>query len=341
MQASLAFHDQQMPQAPGADFAVHYASPHAARPLLAQSAHILGVVGYGIEQPDFLPPDRPFIAAPLRPAAGGAMLEIWTSPSPCQPCQVGPVKGAHGGGLAFGAIKLDETKSTSLEAAVEAAYSDIFDFMDGAGFETPIRFWNYLTSITSHDQGLERYRRFNIGRHRAFSARLRQPLPPVASGVGGQHGASMIYFLAAHEPAAPIENPRQISAYAYPPLYGPRSPSFSRASIHRQGGSQALFISGTASIVGHETRHSGDLHGQIAETAANLRALISTAAQTASAPLNGAWAVKIYVHNPAYCPAVAPAIDTVFGANCQRLYLRGDICRPELLVEIEAFWRST
>ncbi|GLR66130.1 pteridine-dependent deoxygenase like protein [Acidocella aquatica] len=268
------------------------------------------------------------------------MFEIWTAASPCRPCQVGPVIGACSDDLAFGAIKLDETGKASLEAAVEAAYLNIFDFMQDIGFQTPIRFWNYLTSITDHDQGLERYRRFNIGRHRAFSARLRQQVPPVASGVGGHQGAPVIYFLAAREPAMTIENPRQVSAYAYPPIYGPCSPSFSRASIYARASAESLFISGTASIVGHETRHRGDLPGQIAETAANLRALIGAAAQAATAPLSGRWSVKIYVQDPGDCAAVEPAVDAVFGADAERLYLRGDICRSDLLMEIEAFRRS-
>jgi chorismate lyase / 3-hydroxybenzoate synthase len=147
----------------------------------------------------------------------------------------------------------------------------------------------------------------------------------------------VIYFLAARTPARPIENPRQVSAYEYPPIYGPRSPSFSRASIYAQGSMEALFISGTASIVGHETRHRGDLPSQISETTENLRALIGAAEQTASAPLSGHWALKIYLQNPAYREAVNPAIDAMFGVDSQRLYLRGDICRSDLLLEIEAF----
>jgi chorismate lyase/3-hydroxybenzoate synthase len=329
--------DRQPLEKPAPPFAVRYVHSFAARPLLAHPSSILGVVGYGAERPDFLPPAYPFVTAPLLPAAGSAMFEIWTTTSSSRPCQVGPVIGACSDELAFGAVKLEEAGNASLEATVEEAYLNIFNFMDRTGFCAPIRVWNYLTSITDDDCGLERYRRFNIGRHRAFSARLRQKLPPAASGVGGHQGASVIYFLAARTPASPIENPRQVSAYKYPPIYGPSSPSFSRASIYAQGSMEALFISGTASIVGHETRHRDDLPSQIAETIENLRALIGVAAQTASAPLSDHWALKIYLQNPAYREAVNPAIDAMFGGDSQRLYLHGDICRPGLLLEIEAF----
>ncbi|HEY1857090.1 hypothetical protein [Acidocella sp.] len=325
--------------APQARLAVRYADLPTARALLADPATILGVVGFAAERPDFLPSPCPFIAAPLSPAAGDAMFEIWSGSAPCRPLSCGAVTGACNDKFAFGAVTLDEAGSASLEEAVEAAYVSLFDFLDAAGFAAPLRFWNYLTAITQDDRGLERYRRFNVGRHAAFAARLREPLPPAASAVGGDRGASVIYVLAAHEPARPLENPRQVSAFAYPPVYGPRSPSFSRASVHALGTAETMFISGTASITGHETRHIGDLNSQIAETIENLRALNHAAARPL--PLGEQWACKIYLRESSYREPVARAVEAAFGPLCQCLYLRSDICRAELLVEIEAFQHFT
>ena len=315
--------------------AVRYGALSSAPALLAEPAGILGVVGFGAQHPAFLPGCYPFISAPLSPAAGGAMLEIWRASAPCRPLSLGAVTGACNEDFAFAAITLDEAGSACLEEAVEAAYIRLFDCLDGAGFAAPLRFWNYLSAITQDEHGLERYRRFNIGRHAAFSARLREHLPPPATGIGGHLGASIIYVLAAHQPARTVENPRQVSAYAYPPVYGPRSPSFSRASLHRLGASETMFISGTASITGHETRHAGDLHSQIAETIENLRALNREAARP-TAPGED-WACKIYLRDAAYAEPVRRAIEAALGPLCQCLYLHADICRTELLVEIEAF----
>lgn len=331
MQVSLTSLEHPVRANSRASFAVHYADGLAARQILAQPGNILAVIGYGAAQPpDFLPPFCPFAAAPLVPVTDGAMFEIWTSKSPVRAFALGRVNGSVSDALAFGAVEVDEAAHHALEPAVEQAYLKIFDFLDAAGMPAPLRFWNYLTDITGDENGLERYRRFNIGRQAAFTARLRQALPPAASGVGGHHGASMIYFLAGREAPRAIENPRQVSAYDYPAIYGPRSPSFSRASAT----GQSLFISGTASITGHETRHVGDLPGQVAETVANLRALIGGAGPT---PATAEWASKIYLHDPAYREAVESAIDTLFGAGSPRLYLHGDLCRTDLLVEIEAF----
>lgn len=320
---------------------LRYADQLAAHKLLARTDQVLGIVGYGAERPGDLPPACSFMAAPLLPVSASPVFEIWTAASSTRPCQIGAVMGACSGELAFGGVRLEEGGDTALEAVVEKAYQDIFEFLEQTGFHEPIRFWNYLTAISEDEQKLERYRRFNIGRHRAFQARLRQPVPPAASGVGAYSGASMIYFLAAREPARAIENPRQISAYAYPPVYGPRSPSFSRAALHGQGGVQTLFISGTASIVGHETLHRGDLPGQVAETMENLRVLVASAGQNTSLAQAEDWALKIYLRNPLYLTAVEPAINALFGANSQRIYLHAELCRSDLLVEIEAFHQAS
>jgi chorismate lyase/3-hydroxybenzoate synthase len=337
LQRPLSLHDQPLTLSSRTSFAVHYADGAAARALLSHPAtRTLGVVGYGTGRPNFLPSACPFVAAPLLPAMGEAMFEIWMSTSPIRPCRIGPVSGASNDELVFGAITLDDATGIALEEAVEKSYLGIFDFLEQTGFETPIRFWNYLTAITADERGLERYRRFNIGRHRAFSARLREPVPPVASGVGGHQGASVIYFLSARNAARPIQNPRQVNAYEYPPIYGPSSPRFSRASIFSSACARTLFIAGTASIVGHETRHAGDVAGQIAETTTNLHALIRAAEQAEAWSHDDCWALKVYLRDPAYREPVDAAIHAMFGAACQPLYLRGDICRSDLLIEIEA-----
>jgi chorismate lyase / 3-hydroxybenzoate synthase len=306
---------------------LHYAGEVAA------PEHVLGVVGFGAGRPAHLPAGCPFIAAPLAPVARGPAYEIWTAGSPVRHYQTGPVQGACSAGLTFGCVRLEEAGVT-LEDAVERAYLTIFDFMEQTGFAEPIRFWNYLTAILGDDRGMERYRRFNIGRHRAFMARLHQAVPPAASGVGGLGGESVIYFLAARDPAQAIENPRQVSAYDYPQQYGPRSPSFSRAG--RYG--EALFISGTASIVGHETRHCSNLAAQLAETLENLRAVTGNAGMAAALADSSGWALKIYLRDPAFRARIEPGITAMFGTSCQLLYLHGEVCRPDLLIEIEAFY---
>ena len=118
-----------------------------------------------------------------------------------------------------------------------------------------------------------------MGRHQALAHRL-PDFPaslPAGTAVGTQRGALQIYFLAGAHPATHLGNPRQINAYDYPKIYGPHSPSFARATLCRSEGTTQLFISGTASVVGHQSQHEGRVDMQALETVTNLHALIERA----------------------------------------------------------------
>ncbi|MBU2285069.1 MAG: hypothetical protein KKC85_01380, partial [Gammaproteobacteria bacterium] len=138
------------------------------------------------------------------------------------------------------------------------------------------------------------------------------------------------------------ENPRQVSAYRYPPTYGPRSPTFSRAALAGIGGGDvALFISGTASIVGHETVHLGDVRAQTEETLRNLGAVIDAANALATTKFDlSAIDCVVYVRHVSDVDTVRAVLGEALGRDAHTLtravYLEADICRQDLLVEIEA-----
>lgn len=94
---------------------VHYAPAGAIRTLQAHQVPILGVIGFGAARPAFLPEPCPFIEAPLAPASGDGLFEIWSTASPCRPVRHGPVTGACNDEFAFGAAIINEADSTSLE----------------------------------------------------------------------------------------------------------------------------------------------------------------------------------------------------------------------------------
>ena len=134
------------------------------------------------------------------------------------------------------------------------------DSLPTLGFSDLFRIWNYFPEINGDRDGLERYQRFCMGRHQAFSEHYGdyKLALPAASAVGTLSGPFQLYFLAGRQKAIHIENPRQISAYDYPPMYGPKSPSFARATLTSISKSSYLFLAGTASIVGHATQHQED-----------------------------------------------------------------------------------
>ena len=63
-------------------------------------------------------------------------------------------------------------------------------------------------------------------------------------------GPLAIGFLAGRAVPRHFENPRQVPAFEYPAQYGPRPPSFSRATAVKAGEGRWIFISGTAAVVG-------------------------------------------------------------------------------------------
>ena len=181
---------------------------------------------------------------------------------------------------------------------------------------------------------------FNSARQLAFRASGRPTAVsvPAASALGSPAGSPIsIYFLATREPPKMIENPRQTSAYHYPPKFGKHSPTFSRACIFGGPLHANLFISGTASIVGHETIHRGNAAAQTRETLANIHALLDEANRIAG---SGRYSMeslkyKVYVRHAADLGAVKGVLSRELRAD-SLLYLQADVCREDLLMEIEA-----
>ncbi|MFZ2492241.1 MAG: Rid family hydrolase, partial [Thermoanaerobaculia bacterium] len=156
---------------------------------------------------------------------------------------------------------------------------------------------------------------------------------PAASAVGMDGGGLATYFLAAREPGTQVENPRQVAAYCYPRQYGPKSPSFSRATIY--GGT--VLVSGTASVVGHETVHAGDVRAQLDETLRNIDVVLSRAIERGG--LANIVALKTYVRHAQDHALIAEGLTAATPSGAQRIFLRSDICRSDLLLEIEAIAR--
>lgn len=203
----------------------------------------------------------------------------------------------------------------------------------------------YVNRINAAEpDGLERYRHFNAGRQQAFIDACRSAFDgtPAACALGTAQGPLRVFFLAGPRAPIVIENPRQISAYHYPTSYGPRSPTFSRAAlVEAGGGRQALFISGTASIVGHATMHVGDVRRQSEETLTNLAAVREVAASRAGAEFAASELIyTVYVRHRDDLATVREVFEQHVGSRSaaahNAVYLLADICRAELLVEIEA-----
>ena len=280
------------------------------------------------------------------PQLGGTPLaEVWLSYLPVRRGRSRGIGYSCNDQILFGVLQREVAPSEArFEESVCWAYLDILGLIEGLGYPHLLRVWNYFPQINSEAHGLENYRRFSRGRYQAFERRYGECTRrlPAASALGSRAGGLNIYFIASKEEGAHRENPRQVSAYHYPPQYGPRSPSFARATLKRWGTEEFLFISGTASVVGHETRHQDALEAQLREALRNVEVLLQTTGRDERTRIGGLSdldSLKVYLRHPRDYAAVKAAIETLVGADVPALYLQGDICRDDLLVEVEGIAR--
>lgn len=294
--------------------------------------------------------DIPCLRVPMqRLDAGDSICEIWHGNGELRQGRNGEIHYRHDNDVVFGVVVLSEAMfegsadKTPLQQATESAYCQIFSLLDTLHFPYLFRFWNYIADINAHSFGLERYRQFNLGRQDAFLAHGREVVGnvPAACAVGSAQGPLTIAFLAGRVVPLNIENPRQISAYQYPQHYGPRSPTFSRASLVQLGQSEVLFISGTASIVGHATLHPTDVVAQTRETMANIEAVLAQANRQAKQLSQTRFDLaslqyKIYVRHAADLVQIRDELLRIVGTTLNAIYLQADVCRQDLLLEIEA-----
>lgn len=293
-------------------------------------------------------------AEPARLGDGGSCIERWLHAGPVQRAQQGCWTTARCADGWLATATLDETTEPGgLQAATERLYRELFGLLDAEAAAGRtwhlLKVWNYLADINGSDpadgqDGLERYRQFNVGRRLAYAQARRSAddRVPAACALGTHRGPLTVHVLAGPQPPVPVENPRQTRAYHYPSDYGPRSPIFARAALADLGGGrEGLLISGTAAIVGHASLHAGRADKQAAALLDNLESVWLAAQIDARAPHRWAdLALTLYLRDPADQPAVAEALARRFPADSPALlgalYLHADVCRAELLVEVEA-----
>lgn len=292
---------------------------------------------------------------PLPVLGGGVGVEVWTAAGPVARGRRGAVEIASDGRVLFGRVSREDADSPALEGVAYDAFRQVLSAAAAEGYPELVRVWACVPRINEEEASgegargdgresprMERYKAFCRARAAAFeeawgggfASRL-----PASTAVGSEGGALVVHFLAAREPGVHVENPRQVAAYLYPPCYGPRSPSFARATVAPDALGGALFVSGTASIVGHESLHPGSLPEQTRETVQNLERVREAAERARPDALGArfAWSLfKVYLRHAEDEPEARRLVPELTGGRVPTLFLRADVCRRELLIEIEA-----
>jgi enamine deaminase RidA (YjgF/YER057c/UK114 family) len=254
----------------------------------------------------------------------------------------GGVRGADGG---------RQVHPQSLEALADL---DAALGLAGSRFAHVVRTWFYLGDITEPEGAAQRYHELNRARTDFY-----RDIPFYASGTGpgdtrvypastgiGMAGRDLRLSCMAIETdredvfLLPLENPQQTPAYHYDARYSPQSPKFSRAMALAAGDYVTTWISGTASVVNSETCHPDDAEKQTDQTIDNLERLISAenfarhGLPGAGATLRDVAKIRVYVKRAADYAACRDVCERRFGP-VPAVYVTAEVCRPDLLVEIE------
>lgn len=280
-------------------------------------------------------PSPPLLSIPVLGGAEGETLFAGLYPG----SRVGSFALFSAGDWLVGRCIVPQSPTFTLQ--VEGIYTELLALTAARGLHA-VRIWNYVPEINSEGaEGLETYRAFCQGRSLAFEhAGWTGPLP-AASAVGGAPGMLAVVFAASRERPLARENPEQVPAFEYPIDYGPRPPSFSRATQVTADGQRWTFISGTAAIKGHASQCLGDFAGQLACALHNL-SIVSRACGLgdrlgADMPAPSKRHFKIYLRRAADIDVVRNVMEGEWLRSGDRVcWLHTDICRAELLVEIEA-----
>lgn len=323
------------------DPAVNSLSPRYVRDVQARQLfgpRTLAVFGFGSQAPSTLDDPR-YLHVGLEPRDGAAWFEVWESDHPVRASTDGMIRSASNGQISFGWLEYEEGEGGIAEAA-ERGYRALLEHLQGSKHPELLRIWNYLDAITDGAGDDERYRQFCLGRAAGFQ--IAPERFPAATAIGRKDGRRVlqIYWLSAAEGGVPLENPRQMAAWRYPREYGPRPPTFARALLAPPTLAMPMMLSGTAAVVGHASQHAGDLEAQLDETMRNFAVLIDVArSRRPSLPaiFGRGSLLKIYVAGDAAAARIGALLSARLQADVPRLVLHADVCRTDLVLEIDGF----
>lgn len=219
---------------------------------------------------------------------------------------------------------------------------------EGLALSDVVRQWNYVPQIlqiqTSEGKQLQHYQVFNEVRQEYYGRYDFTGGYPSATGIGTRTGNFDLDFYAIKSGGdiqkTGLSNPLQQDAYNYDQhlLVGDalqgcykKTPLFERAKMIEKQGERLVFISGTASIIGQETIGIDDIERQTLVTISNMNELIAHLPGASRSPYSY---VRAYIRDEADFAAVRVLCEKHFAA-VQVLYLQAEVCRDNLLVEIE------
>lgn len=266
----------------------------------------------------------------------------------------GNFKEVHAAGLMGG-------PGDSIHDASVKAFKGTMEILDAEGLSINhlIRQWNYIEAIAQLEDpsgSTQNYQIFNDVRARYYGSGSFPEGYPAATGIGMSTGGVIIGFIAVSDSdrveVKALRNPRQIDAHKYSDgvlvgkqtdIKGERcTPKFERGKMLVVDGLTSMYVSGTASIVGELSLYPGDVEKQTITTIENIFGLFSRENQD---ELGVDFEVsqiqfshlRVYVKQKNDFATVKAICQSRLNSK-SFLYLESDICRDDLLVEIEGIF---
>ncbi|MFR9602654.1 MAG: hypothetical protein SNG02_02150 [Rikenellaceae bacterium] len=228
------------------------------------------------------------------------------------------------------------------------------------GFEISdiFRQWNYIPQITAVDSSdYQHYQAFNDSRTEFYRlADWSTKGYPAATGIGMDCGAVTVDLIAVKPlndkmKILPVDNDLQLAAHVYSQevligaecdkIEGRSTPKFERAkALGNKEEGYILFISGTAAIRGEDSMDSDDAATQTIQTMENIEHLVSDHTCNKygieiSSKEREIHSARAYV-KLAKDTADIKRVTEARWSDTSVVYLLADVCREELLIEIEA-----
>lgn len=244
-------------------------------------------------------------------------------------------------------------------ASSNASFSYLYDLYThlGLSFNDIVRQWNYVGEILSKENVdgrlRQHYQMFNETRNHFYKNYRHRRDFPAATGIGMLYLGVCIdsFSITGNEnlKIIPISNPNQSESYKYGQkvligapdcaLQQNQPPQFERAKLIVLNNASRLIISGTASIIGEETVGIGDVEEQTRVTIRNIQILSDPETLKAQCPdirtIPHIYSyVRVYVKYKADISKVRKICAETYG-DVPTTYVVADICRDNLLVEIE------
>lgn len=238
---------------------------------------------------------------------------------------------------------------TGCRKNAEVVFAHLGETLQSVNFPVSsiIRQWNYVEGILGFDGEQQHYQEFNNIRSAFYNAHFSETGFPAATGIGMNRGGVIVEFVAVKSSRAKsvrVDNPKQIAAHDYSEkvLVGEEcviksTPKFERARYFELDEKKMIFISGTASITGERTVGVNNPEEQTEITIQNIKQLYSDevleeVVKQKTQPKYGH--ARVYIKNRKDFAAIKRIYKKHYG-NLPVVYIIADICRTDLLVEIE------